>query len=95
MRHIKEQWVNEVLASTGNIKPATLNTSLYPKIMGRLKTADRVPAGVVFRIAAGITLLVALNVFACLLFSKQTGNRQSDKLQAFAHEYGLNNAGNF
>jgi len=81
----KEKWAEEVIASVDNIQRAKVSAAFYQKTMDRLKAEAIISTGYVLRIAAGLFLLITLNVFACVSFSKE--NNQS--LQAFAKEYGI------
>ncbi len=79
----KEKWAEEVLASAENIQRAKVSAVFYQKTMDRIKAEAIISTDYVLRIAAGLFLLITLNVFACVSFSKE--NNQS--LQAFAKEY--------
>lgn len=81
----KEKWAEAVLASVDNIQRAKASAVFYQKTMDRIKAEAIISTGYVLRVAAGLFLLITLNVFACVSFSKE--NNQS--LQAFAKEYGI------
>lgn len=88
MSHKKEQWVNDVLSSVERIQRATAPAGLYNKTLARIKADVQISKASILRVAAGIALLVGLNVFACATFTKNE-NMQREQLQAFAHEYSL------
>jgi hypothetical protein len=91
MNHEKEKWVEEVLASADNIQRARPTAGFYERTLGRIRTEASISTDYVLRIAAGLLLLVALNVFACVSFSKY--NRGGDQpLQAFAKEYSISSS---
>ena len=90
MKPEKDRWIEDVLASADNIQRAKADGRFYQKTMQRIKEETVVSSDYVLRIAAGLALVVALNIFACATFSKsKTGN---SPLMAFAKEYSINNS---
>ena len=94
MKPEKDRWVENVLASADNIQRAKAGAGFYEKTISRIKSQEVISTDYVLRIAAGLALVVALNIFACATFSKsKTGN---SPLMAFAKEYSINgNSDNF
>jgi hypothetical protein len=93
MSHEKEQWVEEVLAAADKIQRAKAPSHFYAQTMARIKEEASVSRDYILRITAGILLLVALNVFACVSFSKNSGAAVKHPLEAFASEYGIAGGG--
>ena len=88
MKPEKDRWVENVLASAESIQRAKAGAGFYEKTISRIKSQEVISTDYVLRIAAGLALVVALNIFACTSFSKsKTGN---SPLTAFAKEYSIN-----
>ena len=85
----KEKWADEVLASVENIQRAKVSAGFYRQTMNRIKAEAVISTDYVLRIAAGLFLLITLNVFACISFSKNKSHANSEHLQAFAKEYSI------
>lgn len=93
MKPEEERWIEDVLASADNIQRAKAGDGFYQKTMQRIKEETVVSSDYVLRIAAGLVLVVALNIFACATFSKY---KAGTPLMAFAKEYSINsNSDNF
>ncbi len=93
----KDKWVNEAMDSLEGIQPAAPPTALYAKTMRRIATEkfaamhDTVSLQTVYRIAAAIAVIISLNAYSCVIFSK---NQQEKKtVEAFAREYSLTSSG--
>lgn len=86
----KEKWVETVLASAEGIQRARASAHFYDNTISRIKEEATVSSDYVLRIAAGLMLVVALNVFACISFSKSKDSNQNACLMAFAKEYSIN-----
>ena len=91
MSREKEIWTDEVLSSLDNIQRAKVSEGFYQKTKNRIKAEAVISTDYVLRIAAGLLLLITLNVFACISFSKNINHANSEQLQAFAKEYSLQN----
>lgn len=65
----KETWIEEVLESAGNIKPAIPDAQLFNQILERIE--EKVPMRWVWMAAASLLLLVALNVKLVYFKSKK------------------------
>ena len=92
MKPEKDRWIENVLASADNIQRAKADGTFYQKTMQRIKEETVVSSPYVLRIAAGLVLVIALNVFACTSFSKNKMNGGNAPLMAFAKEYSINNS---
>lgn len=88
MNHKREQWVNDVLSSVERVERATAPAGFYNKTLARIKDSTQISKASILRVAAGIALLVGLNVFACATFTKNENNQHA-QLLAFASEYNL------
>ncbi len=93
----KDIWVDKTLNSINNIKQATPPVGMQAKIMQRLQAErfrmipDTVASSTVYRIAAAVALIVAMNVFTCVTFSKHVSEKKG--LQSFVKEYSINDSG--
>ena len=88
MKPEKEKWVESVLASAEGIQRAKPAADFYDKTISCIKEEATFSSDYVLRIAAGLMLVVASNIFACASFSKnKAGNAP---LMAFAKEYSIN-----
>jgi len=89
----KDMWINEALDSIEGIQPAQSENNFYDKVMQRIESGNRITASEtismanVYKIAAAILLIVTLNAFTCINFSKSKVEQQN--LTAFAHEFSL------
>jgi hypothetical protein len=93
MENDKENWVTESLNSIEGLQRAQSPDTIYRKVMERIQSErfrivpDTVPMGTVYRAAAAIAMIVALNTFSCIMFSKSKNEQK--QLQAFMKEYSL------
>ena len=89
----KDKWIEKALNSLDGVQPAVPSANLQGRIMQRLQAeqfkivADPVRPATVYRIAAGILLIMALNIFTCAAFSKNVTEKKG--LQSFAKEYSI------
>lgn len=86
-----EKWAEEVLTSLENIEQAKAPEGFYQRTLSRINAEAVISPGYVWRMAAGLLLLITLNVFTCVSFSKNKSHVKSEQLQAFAKEYSLSN----
>lgn len=97
MEREKEQWINKALNSLDGIKPAVAPVTMHGNIMQRIQAerfrikADTVQAAAIYRIAAGILLIITINVFACVAVSKSTTKEK--QLQSFVKQYSTSDTG--
>ena len=84
----KEKWINETLESLNGIKKVEPNPFLFPKILSRLKSGEKVPSFIpVRKIAFGflsLALLAVLNV--SIWFMNGNGSQQSQVTETTASE---------
>ncbi len=68
MKKERESWIEEVVESAANIQRVKADESLYDRIQlrlkGKVRSLDYVSSPRVWLVAAGIALLLALNVTA-------------------------------
>ena len=92
----KDKWIEKALNSLEGIEPAIPAVNMHTRIMRHLQAErfrivpDTVSTATVYRIAAGILLILALNVLACVAFSK--GMTEKKGLQSFAREYSISDS---
>jgi len=86
-----EKWTEDVLSSVEGINRAKISAGFYQKTLNRLKEEVAVSTDYILRMAAGLLLLITLNVFTCVSFSKNKSHIKSEQLHAFAKEYSLSN----
>ena len=97
MEREKEQWIDRTLNSLDGIQPAIPPSNLQAGIMQRIQAerfriiADAVQASTIYRIAAGILLIITINVFACVAVSKSVTKEK--QLQSFAKQYSISDTG--
>ena len=89
----KDKWIERTLNSLEGIQPAVPSANMQGRIMQRIQTErfrikpDSVRPVTIYRIAAAILLIMALNVFTCAMFSKSVTEKKG--LQSFAKEYSI------
>lgn len=86
MDNNKEQWIEDVLASTQGVARATAPAGLYDKVLAGLNTPKTV-TGVILPLkqwVAAAVILVAVNIASIVYFSAQSRRRNlgSDSLSA-------------
>jgi hypothetical protein len=92
----KEIWVEKTLNSLDGIQRAVPSAGLQARIMQRIKEEgfriipETVHPATIYRAAAAILLIVAMNVFTCIAFSKSVTEKKG--LSSFAKEYSLSEA---
>jgi hypothetical protein len=97
MESKKEQWIEKALNSLDGIQPAIPAANLQGRIMQRIQAErfrivpDTVHLATIYRAAAAILLIVAMNVFTCVLFQKNESEKKG--LQSFAKEYSISATG--
>ncbi|MCX6245294.1 MAG: hypothetical protein NTU98_11385 [Bacteroidetes bacterium] len=85
----KEQWISETLESLDGMRRAGSDPETYEKVMQRIRMSGTrrvyLQASFVWKIAAGLILLIGLNVFSLVYYSRlskasetQTGVLASD-----------------
>jgi len=87
-----EKRVEETMQSLDNIHRAEMDGNLHQRIMNRLRRGSgriiSIAPQTVWRAAAAIVLLIAMNVFSILHFSKAHGEGGAKmESNAFAQEY--------
>ena len=86
----KEEWVDQAMESLNAVGRAELNPFVRERILqgfaGPVKEQASIKPGLVWKIAAIILLLISLNVFTILHYSKSSGNGQSST-RSVASEY--------
>ena len=86
----KEQWIDTAIKSLDGVERAALSPFVREKILRRMQNSetvtDSVKFSLVWKIAAVILLLISLNVFTILSFSKSSGSSQNS-IKSRASEY--------
>ena len=89
----KQQWIDKALNSLDGIQPAAPQADIYAGIMQRLRdekfriVPDTVSRETVYRAAAAILIIVAMNIVTCVTFQKNISKEK--QLQSFAKQYSL------
>ena len=97
MEDEKDIWVEKTLNSINDIKQALPPADLHAKVMQRLQAErfrmipETVGTATVYRVAAAVALVLAMNVFTCVTFSKHVSEKKG--LQSFVKEYSINDSG--
>ncbi len=97
MEREKQHWIDKALNSLDGIAPAVPPANMHGNIMQRLQAerfriaADAVQASTIYRIAAGILIIVSINVFTCVAAGKSI--KKEKQLQGFAKQYSLSDSG--
>lgn len=94
MKTEKEKWVYETTESLEGIQRAQVNEGLHRKIMEgvtsmKLNRFEMVSPATVWRMAAGLFIIITLNVVTCIAFSKNRPHTENDSLWAFAREFSM------
>ena len=93
MKSKKDVWIEEALGSLNGIERAKADSAIYQKIMSRVSEvrgiSNIVPQSTVWRIAAALFVVVALNAFTCIMVSQTSQGTKNEELKAFASEYGI------
>jgi len=93
MESDKEIWLEKTLNSLDGIQRAVPSTGMHARIMQRIKNErfrimpEAVHPATIYRAAAAILLIVAMNVFTCIVFSKSITEKKG--LSSFVKEYSL------
>ena len=93
MESEKEIWINKTLNSLDGIQRALPSPGMQARIMQRIRNErfrimpDAVHPATIYRAAAAILLIIAMNVFTCIAFSKSVTEKKG--LTSFAKEYSL------
>ena len=91
----KEKFTDDVMGSLDSAGRATLDQSVRESIMKGMQDAgcrmrdtgyEIVRVGMIWKIAAVILLLISLNVFTMVYYSKSSGN-QAKALKSVTNEY--------
>src|SRR5688572_2042280 len=87
----KEKWINEVMSSLDDVKPAEAPPFLYNKILGRISPEEinAAPLKLVWLAAASLVLLALLN-FGIMRKTAYSGNKKN-QLEKLADSYLLIN----
>ena len=84
----KEKWIEDRLSSLDGLKKAEANPYLYSKVMNRMEKKDakelRLNPSIVWSMAACVLVVLSINVFTLLHFSKATTEMNSNVV---AQEY--------
>ena len=89
----KDKWIEKALSSLDGIQQAVPSANMHGRIMQRLQAErfrsvpDSVRPATIYRAAAAILLIMALNIFTCAMFSKNVTEKKG--LQSFAKEYSI------
>jgi hypothetical protein len=93
MESEKEIWIEKTLNSLDGIQRAAPSPGLQARIMQRIRderfriVPETVHPATIYRAAAAILLIVAMNVLTCIAFSKSVTEKKG--LASFAKEYSL------
>ncbi|MEI6454779.1 MAG: hypothetical protein WCO93_00695 [bacterium] len=86
----KEQWINETMESLNGLNRARADQSLLHDLLGRIDRNERktvtLRTGTLMRIAAGIVILVALNIISILFYDHLNSSEQTNR-KLVATEY--------
>jgi hypothetical protein len=86
----KEEWINHTMESLDGAGCAALNPFVREKILQRINTpepvTDSIKFSIVWKVAAVILLLISLNVFTLVYFSRTSGIGQGTS-RSVASEY--------
>jgi membrane protease subunit (stomatin/prohibitin family) len=88
----KEQWIDEVMNSLNGMKHAQAPAGLQQRIMNELarrkQMSLRIPASLSWSLAAGLLLLVSLNIFSVAYLNKaQQKVTMKESSREMAREY--------
>jgi hypothetical protein len=85
----KEQWINETMESLDGIRRATGDPLLGAKIAERLRAGNGrtllLKPGMLLKIAAGLALLITINVFSVIYYARTTS--LTDNANPLVSEY--------
>jgi hypothetical protein len=93
MESEKDIWVEKTLNSLDGIQRAVPAAGFHSRVMQHIQAEkfrlipDTVPTATIYRAAAAILLIVTMNVFTCVTFSKGVSEKKG--LSSFAKEYSL------
>ena len=91
----RENWINEIIATTNQIEKVEPRDALFAKIENQLKKQQTVDSGFLLLIAASILVLVSLNVKVILTEIQTVKQSQTTALAASITDsnqfYTLNN----
>jgi hypothetical protein len=85
-----EQWINETLESLEGIMPSPGDPLLYEKVRSRISNTPQetifFSQGLIWKIAAGIALLISINIFSIIHNNRSREVSQSQN-NSLANEY--------
>jgi hypothetical protein len=86
----KAQWISETMDSLEGIRRAGSDPLTYEKVMQRVQLPGKktlyLQSGFVWRIAAGLTLLIGLNVLSLIYYSRSSKTAENHT-KSLASEY--------
>ena len=86
----KEKWINETMESLDGIKSAMSDPFIHEKVMERLNQDNTspiaLPPRLFWQIAAGLALLISLNIFSLLSYTTSSTTDQTP-VKTLATEY--------
>jgi hypothetical protein len=72
----KEQWIDETMESLGGLQRPAGDPGLYEKIVAQPGASEQkirfIPVSLLLKIAAGLALLIGLNVITLLYYNSST-----------------------
>ncbi len=93
MESEKEIWIEKALNSLDGIHAAAPPASLHRAVMQRIQAekyslkTDRITALPVYRAAAAVLLILSINIFTCVSFSKNMSLKKN--MESLAREYSI------
>ncbi|HWY38844.1 MAG TPA: hypothetical protein VNY73_09815 [Bacteroidia bacterium] len=89
-REIQKE-VEKTLNSLDGMKRAEAPAFLYDRVLAHLEKEEArvvsISPRMIWQAAACLAVLIALNVFVCLLSSGNAGNRQAERVNPVGQEY--------
>lgn len=85
----KEHWINETMMSLDGIKSAKSDPFIHEKVMERLNNDSQpiaLPPRLFWQIAAGLALLISLNIFSLISYTR-TSTTDQTPVKTLATEY--------
>ncbi len=86
----KEEWIAQTMESLDGLRRAESDPGTYEKVMSRIRPEGirrmTLRPSVIWRVAAGLALLIGLNVFSMVWFNRPSGTSQSEA-KTLANDY--------
>jgi hypothetical protein len=89
----KDKWIDGIISSLDGLQPAAPPLALHKKIMQQLDNEKLGAVGnvvsmqTVYRVAAAIAVIISINAYSCIVFSKNQEEKKT--VEAFEREYSL------